>query len=153
MAPCGSTVLERRSVQNEYVANVCVRGGDDIVFFLLTDRCFTLLYPLGHFADHPLSDLVEKIACQFTARHIRGRPKAPYWYPGFPLYVCDSRYHDPRDKGHDKGACHHLSVVDVVPVPPCMPKAVSRNFSDSPDFLLSLALSLSLLSLCFFFSF
>ena len=34
------------------------------------------------------------IACQFTARHIRGRPRPPVWYPGFPLYVCDSRYSD-----------------------------------------------------------
>jgi len=34
------------------------------------------------------------IACQFTARHIRGRPRPPVWYPGFPLYVCDSRYND-----------------------------------------------------------
>jgi chromatin structure-remodeling complex subunit RSC1/2 len=48
----------------------------------------------GHFADHPLEDIIEKIACQFTARHIRGRPRPPYWYPGWPLYVCDSRYND-----------------------------------------------------------
>jgi chromatin structure-remodeling complex subunit RSC1/2 len=41
-----------------------------------------------------LPDLIEKIACQFTARHIRGRPRPPYWYPGWPLYVCDSRYND-----------------------------------------------------------
>jgi chromatin structure-remodeling complex subunit RSC1/2 len=51
----------------------------------------------GHFAEHPLEDILEKIACQFTARHIRGRPRPPYWYPGFPLYVCDSRYND-RDR-------------------------------------------------------
>jgi chromatin structure-remodeling complex subunit RSC1/2 len=49
---------------------------------------------LGHFADHPVEDIIEKIACQFTARHIRGRPRPPYWYLGFPLYVCDSRYND-----------------------------------------------------------
>lgn len=48
----------------------------------------------GHFADHPVEDIIEKIACQFTARHIRGRPRPPFWYPGFPLYVCDSRYND-----------------------------------------------------------
>jgi chromatin structure-remodeling complex subunit RSC1/2 len=51
----------------------------------------------GHFADHPLEDLIEKIACQFTARHIRGRPRPPFWYLGWPLYVCDSRYND-RDR-------------------------------------------------------
>lgn len=48
----------------------------------------------GHFADHPLEDIIEKIACQFTARHIRGRPRPPFWYPSWPLYVCDSRYND-----------------------------------------------------------
>ena len=51
----------------------------------------------GHFADHPLEDVIEKIACQFTARHIRGRPRPPFWYLGWPLYVCDSRYND-RDR-------------------------------------------------------
>ncbi|TRM58713.1 hypothetical protein BD626DRAFT_573229 [Schizophyllum amplum] len=58
---------------------------------------FSLNVHPGHFADHPLSDVIEKISCQFTARHIRGRPRPPYWYPGFPLYVCDSRYND-RDR-------------------------------------------------------
>ncbi|TDL22417.1 hypothetical protein BD410DRAFT_821293 [Rickenella mellea] len=52
------------------------------------------VFKTGHFADHPLEDIIEKIACQFTARHIRGRPRPPYWYPGWPLYVCDSRYND-----------------------------------------------------------
>ncbi|KAF9007885.1 hypothetical protein BDQ17DRAFT_1455107 [Cyathus striatus] len=55
------------------------------------------VFKTSHFADHPLEDIIEKIACQFTARHIRGRPRPPYWYPGFPLYVCDSRYND-RDR-------------------------------------------------------
>lgn len=41
-----------------------------------------------------MEDLIEKAACQFTARHIRGRPRPPYWYPGWPIYVCDSRYND-----------------------------------------------------------
>ncbi|THG96542.1 hypothetical protein EW026_g5306 [Hermanssonia centrifuga] len=52
------------------------------------------IFKTSHFADHPLEDVIEKIACQFTARHIRGRPRPPYWYPGWPLYVCDSRYND-----------------------------------------------------------
>ncbi|KAF9644688.1 hypothetical protein BDM02DRAFT_3121491 [Thelephora ganbajun] len=52
------------------------------------------VFKTSHFADHPLDDIIEKIACQFTARHIRGRPRPPVWYPGFPLYVCDSRYND-----------------------------------------------------------
>ena len=54
---------------------------------------YRLLCP-GHFAAHPLEDIIEKIACQFTARHIRGRPRPPFWYPVRPLYDCDSRYND-----------------------------------------------------------
>ncbi|GJJ09395.1 hypothetical protein Clacol_003617 [Clathrus columnatus] len=52
------------------------------------------VFKTGHFADHVAEDIIEKIACQFTAKHIRGRPRPPYWYPGWPLYVCDSRYND-----------------------------------------------------------
>jgi len=52
------------------------------------------VFKTSHFADHPVEDIVEKIACQFTARHIRGRPRPPSWYLGLPLYVCDSRYND-----------------------------------------------------------
>ncbi|EJF58495.1 hypothetical protein DICSQDRAFT_90751 [Dichomitus squalens LYAD-421 SS1] len=61
-----------------------------------TDRQFweNEVFKTGHFADHPLEDIIEKIAVQFTARHVRGRPRPPFWYPGWPLYVCDSRYHD-----------------------------------------------------------
>ncbi|KAH0590018.1 Chromatin structure-remodeling complex subunit rsc1 [Termitomyces sp. J132] len=55
------------------------------------------VFKTSHFADHPVEDIIEKIACQFTARHIRGRPRPPYWYLGWPLYVCDSRYND-RDR-------------------------------------------------------
>lgn len=59
------------------------------------------VFKTSHFADHQVEDIIEKIACQFTARHIRGRPRPPYWYPGFPLYVCDSRYND-RDRAFVK---------------------------------------------------
>ncbi|KAF4623280.1 hypothetical protein D9613_001420 [Agrocybe pediades] len=55
------------------------------------------VFKTSHFADHPVEDIIEKVACQFTARHLRGRPRPPYWYPGFPLYVCDARYND-RDQ-------------------------------------------------------
>ncbi|KDR68767.1 hypothetical protein GALMADRAFT_256616 [Galerina marginata CBS 339.88] len=55
------------------------------------------VFKTSHFADHPVEDIIEKVACQFTARHIRGRPRPPFWHVGFPLYVCDSRYND-RDR-------------------------------------------------------
>ncbi|KAG9015507.1 hypothetical protein FRB94_000112 [Tulasnella sp. JGI-2019a] len=55
------------------------------------------VFKTGHFADHAVEDLIEKVACQFMTRHIRGRPKPPNWYVNWPLYVCDSRYND-RDR-------------------------------------------------------
>ncbi|KAG6828415.1 hypothetical protein H0H92_008079 [Tricholoma furcatifolium] len=79
--------------------DVLGRGGfqDQYVLIKPTVRNPLRIESAGHFADHPLEDIIEKIACQFTARHIRGRPRPPFWYPGFPLYVCDSRYND-RDR-------------------------------------------------------
>jgi len=79
----------------------CLKQVSDSFYIFLTQnraliRKKIFLCP-GHFADHPVEDIIEKIACQFTARHIRGRPRPPYWYLGFPLYVCDSRYND-RDR-------------------------------------------------------
>ncbi|TFL01460.1 hypothetical protein BDV98DRAFT_530258 [Pterulicium gracile] len=67
--------------------------------FHTADRLFweNEVFKTSNFADHPLTDLIEKVSCQFTARHIRGRPRPPYYHPGFPLYVCDSRYND-RDR-------------------------------------------------------
>ncbi|RPD58486.1 hypothetical protein L227DRAFT_594371 [Lentinus tigrinus ALCF2SS1-6] len=52
------------------------------------------VFKSSHFADHPLEDILEKVACQFTVRHARGRPRPPFWYPGWPLYMCDARYND-----------------------------------------------------------
>ena len=75
---------------------------------------------LGHFVDHPAQDIIEKIACQFTARHVRGRPRPPFWYPGWPLYVCDNRYHE-RD---------HL-IVRIKNWNSCIPDEVRKN----PDFM------------------
>ena len=79
-----SAILGRRSIQNSYV---CFEGV--LILSLLTLTCL-----IAHFADHPIEDLIEKIACQFTAQHTKGRPRPPFWYPGFPLYVCDSQYND-----------------------------------------------------------
>lgn len=105
-------ILGRRGLQDKYdlipslsfpiLAFPCIR-----LQLILSFDCFIvpILFIInlfepelpGHFADHPIEDLIEKIACQFTARHIRGRPRPPYWYLGWPLYVCDSRYND-RDR-------------------------------------------------------
>ncbi|KAJ7625199.1 hypothetical protein B0H17DRAFT_1111441 [Mycena rosella] len=41
---------------------------------------------------HPLADVLEKVACQHVSSAPRGRPRAPVWYPGWPLYVCGYRY-------------------------------------------------------------
>ncbi|EPQ61248.1 hypothetical protein GLOTRDRAFT_135767 [Gloeophyllum trabeum ATCC 11539] len=78
------------------------------------------VFKTSHFADHPLEDIIEKIACQFTARHVRGRPRPPFWYPGWPLYVCDSRYND-RDR----------LFVKIKNWNSCIPDEVRKN----PDFM------------------
>lgn len=76
----------------QFWKNEVFKTGPPLQF--LIPSIFPKLVSVGHFADHPLEDLIERIACQFTARHIRGRPRAPHWYPGWPLYMCDSRYND-----------------------------------------------------------
>ena len=68
----------------------------EFLIYLLKKFLHAYFYP-DHFADHPLEDIIEKIACQFTARHIRGCPRPPFWYPGWSLCICDSRYND-RDR-------------------------------------------------------
>lgn len=52
-------------------------------------------------SSNPLYEIVEPIACQFFPKHIRGRPSPPMWYPGRPLYVCESRY-DSGSKGFSR---------------------------------------------------
>ncbi|CAE7112847.1 unnamed protein product [Rhizoctonia solani] len=43
-------------------------------------------------SNNSIQEIIEPIACQFFPKHIRGRPSPPMWYPGRPLYVCESRY-------------------------------------------------------------
>ncbi|KAJ7139219.1 hypothetical protein C8R44DRAFT_867384 [Mycena epipterygia] len=45
---------------------------------------------------HILPDVLEKVACQHISSAPRGRPRAPVWYPGWPLYVCGYRYDTAR---------------------------------------------------------
>ncbi|KAJ6515483.1 hypothetical protein C8R45DRAFT_956656 [Mycena sanguinolenta] len=47
---------------------------------------------------HILLDVIEPVACQHTTVASRGRPRAPAWYPGWPLYVCSHRYDAMRRK-------------------------------------------------------
>ncbi|KAF5379930.1 hypothetical protein D9757_007239 [Collybiopsis confluens] len=50
------------------------------------------VFKSNHFASHPISDVIEPIFVQSSRDHIRGRPRGVEWYPGWPLYICDSRY-------------------------------------------------------------
>ncbi|KAJ7474229.1 hypothetical protein FB451DRAFT_1398217 [Mycena latifolia] len=45
---------------------------------------------------HVLADVLERVACQHISSAPRGRPRAPAWYPGWPLYVCGYRYDTER---------------------------------------------------------
>ncbi|KAG8964950.1 hypothetical protein FRC03_001174 [Tulasnella sp. 419] len=96
------------------------------------------VFKTSHFADHAIEDVIEKIAVQFMTKHIRGRPKPPAWYPGWPLYVCDSRYND-RDKVFVRiknwNSCipDELRKNDFMPILPfegrtVMPKKVESPF-------------------------
>ncbi|TFK71699.1 hypothetical protein BDN72DRAFT_957862 [Pluteus cervinus] len=87
------------------------------------------VFKTSHFADHPLPDLIEKIACQFTARHIRGRPRPPFWYLGWPLYVCDSRYHDPRAQDKDKALAPFVKIKNWNS---CVPEEVRKSTEFMP---------------------
>lgn len=51
------------------------------------DRTFyeSEVFKTAQFADHVLEDIIEKICCQFYTKAIRGRPRPPGWYPGWPL--------------------------------------------------------------------
>ncbi|WWC72663.1 uncharacterized protein I206_106627 [Kwoniella pini CBS 10737] len=52
------------------------------------------VFKTGHFCDHPVEDILEKISVQFYVKYIRGRPRAGEFYPGWPSYVCHSRFND-----------------------------------------------------------
>jgi chromatin structure-remodeling complex subunit RSC1/2 len=90
-----------------------------LLLILLTLTCL-----LAHFADHPIEDLIEKIACQFTAQHTRGRPRPPFWYPGFPLYVCDSQYND----------CERV-FVKITDWNGCIPEEVRQESGEGGEFM------------------
>ncbi|KAJ4475727.1 hypothetical protein J3R30DRAFT_3735574 [Lentinula aciculospora] len=85
--------------QNEYLG----RGGEygiTVCWYYRPEETFhspqrvfweNEVFKSNHFASHPLSDIIEPIFVQHTRAHIRGRPRTG-WYPGWPIYVCDSRY-------------------------------------------------------------
>ncbi|TFK84868.1 hypothetical protein K466DRAFT_664886 [Polyporus arcularius HHB13444] len=100
------------------------------------------VFKSSHFADHPLEDILEKVACQFTVRHARGRPRPPFWYPGWPLYVCDSRYND-RERAFVKiknwNSCipeEFRKKAEFMPIYPferaVMPRRVPSPFLTNP---------------------
>lgn len=39
----------------------------------------------GHFCDHPVEDILEKVSLQFFVKYVRGRSRAGEYYPGWPL--------------------------------------------------------------------
>ncbi|KAG8903528.1 hypothetical protein FRB99_003159 [Tulasnella sp. 403] len=95
------------------------------------------VFKTGHFADHAIEDVIEKVGCQFMTRHIRGRPKPPMWYPNWPLYVCDSRYNDRdrvfvRIKNWNSCIPDELRKADFMPIQPyertVMPRRVDSPF-------------------------
>lgn len=37
---------------------------------------------------------MERVGCQFFPKYTRGRPRAPEWFPGWPLWISNSRYNE-----------------------------------------------------------
>ncbi|KAF8338318.1 uncharacterized protein EI90DRAFT_2572270 [Cantharellus anzutake] len=52
------------------------------------------VFATDFFSEHSAEDIIEKIGLQFHERYVRGRPLRPSWYPGWPLYVCESWYNE-----------------------------------------------------------
>lgn len=52
------------------------------------------IFKTGNFVDHPVDDVIERVGCQFFPKYTRGRPRAPEWYPGWPLWISNSRYNE-----------------------------------------------------------
>ena len=75
----------------------------------------------GHLVDHSVEDIIEKVACQFAAHHTSGRPRPPYWYLGWPLYVCDSQYNE-----------HERVFVKIKDWDSCIPEEVWKNSTFMP---------------------
>ncbi|EIW70202.1 hypothetical protein TREMEDRAFT_68547 [Tremella mesenterica DSM 1558] len=62
------------------------------------DRTFheNEIFKTGHFCDHPVEDIIERVSVSFYVKYIRGRPQAPEYYPGWPIYICVARYNDQK---------------------------------------------------------
>ncbi|KAK8850623.1 hypothetical protein IAR55_004542 [Kwoniella newhampshirensis] len=56
--------------------------------YRVADRMFfeREVFKTGHFCDHPVEDILEKISVQFYVKYIRGRPRPGEYYPGWPLF-------------------------------------------------------------------
>ncbi|KAL1412641.1 hypothetical protein Q8F55_000388 [Vanrija albida] len=52
------------------------------------------VFKTGNFCDHPVADIIEKVAVQPVDSAVRGRPIPPAFFPGWPRYVCRARYID-----------------------------------------------------------
>ncbi|KAJ7159464.1 hypothetical protein C8R46DRAFT_1286644 [Mycena filopes] len=46
---------------------------------------------------HLLPDIIERVAVQHPSAVRHGRPRAPAWFPGWPVYVCGYRYDAARE--------------------------------------------------------
>ncbi|KAG7450923.1 uncharacterized protein BT62DRAFT_978771 [Guyanagaster necrorhizus] len=115
-------VAEERSRKGQHGITVCWFFRPEQTHHT-SDRTFLEgeVFKTSHFAEHPLEDILEKIACQYAVDNFRGRPRAPYWYPGIPLYVCESRYNNGSRafvKVKDWSSCMPEESRELVPIYP-----------------------------------
>ncbi|KAJ3893940.1 hypothetical protein GG344DRAFT_42180 [Lentinula edodes] len=85
------------------------------------------VFKSNHFASHPVSDILEPIFVQHTRAHIRGRPRGNErrWYPGWPLYVCDSRYS--YSKGYRNHQNRARAFFRIKNWNSCLPPEISKG--------------------------
>ncbi|KAJ3758758.1 RSC complex protein [Lentinula raphanica] len=89
------------------------------------------VFKSSHFTCHPITDVLEPIFVQDTRSHIRGRPRGGAWYPGWPLYVCDSCY-----RGQLGQWTNNSAFVRIKRWNSCMPPDIPTHNSEASHRLL-----------------
>ncbi|CAK5269181.1 unnamed protein product [Mycena citricolor] len=86
----------RNSVGNEGVSVQWYLRADQISSALLPNRqrggAEGEVVETDQTTHHLLADVIERVTCQHVSTAGRGRLRAPFWYPGWPVYVCGYRY-------------------------------------------------------------
>ncbi|KAJ7433426.1 RSC complex protein [Mycena galericulata] len=83
-------------------------GGVSVQWYLRAEEIAHMMPPTARIegevvqtdktTHHLLPDVLERVGVQHLSSAERGRPKAPAWFPGWPLYVCGYRLDAARNR-------------------------------------------------------